>query len=361
MRVLVVAEGLDLPEIHVIQGVAAKGIAIEVALDPAKGAFETLKSAGITMHALPLRSRIDIPAIIHLRRLLSQNQYDVVHCLRNNRPLSNFLLAVGKNPAKCIAYRGTVGHLSRWDPGSRMTYLNPRVDRLVCVSDAVRRYLLTRGVPEKKLVTIYKGHNPVWYETGATENVSSFGIPPNTFVVMCIANMRPVKGVDILIEAMRYLPSDGTIHLLLIGEVRDRKIRRLASSPEFSKIVHCAGYQKNASRFIKSGHIFVMPSLEREGLPRAVIEAMAQRIPVIVSAVGGMPELVADGTCGYVVPPADPRALADAIRKLASDAQLRQRMGNAAYERIATTFSIQRTVERTLDLYHEVTSGMGEI
>src|SRR5690606_18178850 len=109
----------------------------------------------------------------------------------------------------------------------------------------------------------------------------------------------------------------------------------------------------------------VLPALRREGLPKTVIEAMAYGVPPIVTAVGGSPELVNDHEQGLVVPPGDAPARAAAILELYRDPALRARLGAAARERLAPSFTIEATVGRTLALYREVlgaeagTSGPG--
>jgi glycosyltransferase involved in cell wall biosynthesis len=100
--------------------------------------------------------------------------------------------------------------------------------------------------------------------------------------------------------------------------------------------------------------VFVLPSLRREGLPRAVIEAMAYRTPPIVTNCGGSPELVEDGVSGLVVPPGDDGAIANAVRKLAADPAVREDMGKAARERIRLHFNIENTIRKTLKLYQAV-------
>ena len=97
-----------------------------------------------------------------------------------------------------------------------------------------------------------------------------------------------------------------------------------------------------------------MPSTKREGLARAIIEAMAYRVPPVVTNAGGSPELVVDGVSGFVVPPRDAQGLAKAIEKLYRDADLRRRMGEAARERIATDFRNEDTVRKTIALYEEL-------
>jgi glycosyltransferase involved in cell wall biosynthesis len=97
-----------------------------------------------------------------------------------------------------------------------------------------------------------------------------------------------------------------------------------------------------------------MPSTKREGLARAIIEAMAYSVPPVVTSAGGSPELVVDGECGFVVPPRNADALAEGIRKLHADPALRTRMGKAARERIATHFRNEDTVQKTIALYEEL-------
>ena len=97
-----------------------------------------------------------------------------------------------------------------------------------------------------------------------------------------------------------------------------------------------------------------MPSTKREGLARAIIEAMAYRVAPVVTDAGGSPELVVDGECGFVVPPRDAGALAEAIGKLYRDPELRKRFGDAARERIGTAFRNEDTVRKTIALYEEL-------
>ena len=100
--------------------------------------------------------------------------------------------------------------------------------------------------------------------------------------------------------------------------------------------------------------MFCLASTKREGLPRSVIEAMAYRVPAVVTDSGGSPELVVDGECGFVVPVFDAPALARAFETLWRDPQLRARMGQAARDRIGTHFRNEDTVAKTIALYREL-------
>ena len=118
--------------------------------------------------------------------------------------------------------------------------------------------------------------------------------------------------------------------------------------------VHFLGFRPDAARLAGACDVAVMPSIEREGLPKAILESMALGIPPVVTDVGGLPELVEDGKCGYVVPPRDAEALRDALRALAQNAELRRRFGAAARARIEGPFNFRHTAEKTLALYRRL-------
>ena len=166
--------------------------------------------------------------------------------------------------------------------------------------------------------------------------------------------MRPVKGVDVLLRSLRLLPPESPIHLLLIGEIRDKKVLHLSKDPEIASRAHFAGYRSDAPALINASDAFVMPSIEREGLPRAVFEAMALKKPVIVSDVGGMPEQVLHNKTGLVIPPSDEKALADAMTQLAADPANAAELGNAGYKRLNDNFHISSTIDAFEALLHKI-------
>lgn len=358
MKVLWVGLSNDRVDVELARALWEDGLALKLIVKPGSRAEAFAISEGVPHVPHVFAHRMHLPSIRLIQRQLSEGSFALVHCF-TNRALSNVLCALrgrgsGSAP-RLVAYRGTMGHLSRWDPASRLSYLHPGLDRIVCVSDAVRRYLLGLRVPDSRLSVIHKGHDPAWYGDPPVSR-ADLGIPAGAVVVAFTGNMRPVKGVHVLLRAMQDLASVSSppIHLLLIGQIRDRRIERLLRHPALAGRVRAVGFRVDAPAAAAAADIFVMPSVAREGLPKAVIEAMAQGIPPIVSRVGGMPELVEDGVSGLVVPPGDPHALAAAIRQLALEESLRRRIGAAALQRIQEDFHIRRTFEKTRALYAEL-------
>ncbi|HET6630426.1 MAG TPA: glycosyltransferase family 4 protein [Woeseiaceae bacterium] len=355
-----VEQSSDLPTGALLAGLHRAGIELTVVCGPAHPHAALLARAGIPMIDIPIRKNFDPAAVRALRDELARGRYDIVHTF-NNKAISNVLIAARKLPVKIVAYRGIVGAVGFLDPMSWMRYLNPRIDRIVCVAEAVRRHFLEMrpaflAMPPDRPVTIHKGHDLAWY-TDEPADLEAEGIPAGAFVVCCVANYRPRKGIEVLVAAIEQLPGDMPAHLLLVGRMHaDKLSRRIAASPAAARI-HRAGFRKDAPALAAASDVFCLPSLRREGLARSLIEAMAYRVPPIVTSSGGSPELVIDGESGVVVPAADSRAIATAIEWLYRDPALRRRMGDAARMRIATAFRHEDTVAKTLALYASLATG----
>ena len=177
--------------------------------------------------------------------------------------------------------------------------------------------------------------------------------PGDAVVAGFVGRMRPVKGVDVLIRAMDDLPAN--VHLLLVGEVADARVLRLAQATDSRRTrIHFAGHSTNVLGLLDLCDLFVLPSIEREGLPRAAIEAMCRRKPVVASQVGGLPELLDRGNAGLLVPPRDPVALARALAGLAADPDFRSRLGDAGRRQIESRFHVRETIRETLALHQRL-------
>jgi glycosyltransferase involved in cell wall biosynthesis len=349
MNVLMSGLSTDRVEINLARALVDAGISLTVIAAPDSAAVALCRDRGIPYTTHAFSSRIDRAAVNLYRDLIPKHRIDVVHNL-TNRALSTALSAtrITSQPPAVIAYRGTMGHLSWFDPASHFSYLNRRVDCIVCVSDAVRQYLKTFRIDDHRLDVIWKGHDPSWYTSSPRAALSEWKIPDDAVVVNFTGNIRPVKGVDYLLNAFASIAPEENIHLLVVGEVRDPSIRkRIGKQPH----VHFAGFRRDATSLAGACDIAVMPSVEREGLPKSVSEAMAQGIPCIASDVGGLPELVENKVCGLLVPPRNSEAIRQAVRALARDSEGRKRMGAAARQRVEGVFNFRHTVEKTLALY----------
>ncbi len=357
IRVLCVTENADRPTVASLIGMHDAGIEVTVVCPDDHPNRQAFTAAGVPTIDIRLSRNFDKAGIAALRAELVRGRYHIMHTF-NNKAVSNGLRACKGLAVKIVCYRGIVGAVGFLDPMSWMRYLNPRIDRIICVADAIRRHFLEMHpaflrMPPERPVTIYKGHKLEWY-TETPADLAEFGIPADAFVIGCTANYRPRKGIDFLIDAFDSLPADIPAHLLLVGRMDAAALtRRIERSPVGHRI-HRVGFRTDAPRLSAACDVFCMPSTKREGLARSIIEAMAYRVPPIVTDSGGSPELVVDGLCGIVVPPRDARAIALAIEALYRDPDRRRRMGEAARERIGHEFRNDDTVWKTIALYREL-------
>lgn len=359
MRVLAVTAHSDLPETHMFIGLKRAGVDLEVMCPDDAPHRQKLIDNGVDVHSLELTGRFDKVGTAQIRQRLVGGRFDILHAF-NNKAVSNGLRASKGLDVKFIAYRGIEANVSVFDPASWTTYLHPRVDRIICVADAIRRYLVNMKFlwwkfPADKAITIYKGHDLSWYQSPAVPR-SEFGIPQDAFVVGCTANERPRKGLPYLIEALKLLPRDAAIHLLLIGNISGKKtLQAIAESPAKDR-VHLTGFRRDAPQALASCNACILPAVKREGLPKAVIEGMVYAVTPIVTNSGGSPELVEHGKSGLIIPPRSSQAIADAILQLYEDPAACGQMGIEAQQRIQRDFHISKTIKQTLSLYRELRS-----
>lgn len=353
MRVLVIGTTIDKPEAHIFHGLIMRGVYIHFLGTPLPEHRALIESAGASITDHNFAHRFDLKGISLIRKIVREDKIDLIYAL-SNRGLSCTVLGLINSTIPIATYRGTVGHLSWFDPSAWLTFLNPKVKRILCVSEAVAQYLREIKVSEDKIVTIYKGHDIAWYRSTPPPR-GSLGLPDDAFVVGCTAMMRPVKGVDILIQAVSSLLKElPKLHLLLIGGIKDPVIEKLISTFPEKERLHLTGYRNDATRLATLCHVTVMASKTREGFPKSVIEAMSQGVPAIVSNVGGMPELVGGGSAGIVVQPSNVSQLADAIRTLYNDREHARKLGLLGQQRIQEVFNVTTTIAKMHRVFSEL-------
>ena len=260
---------------------------------------------------------------------------------------------------KIITYRGTIGNLSFLSPASLTTHLHRRVNKIICVSQAVEDFLneihwLWKRLPKGHAQAILKGHDLTWYNKPAAD-LTKFKLPADAFVVTFAGRNRPHKGIADLLNSAKYLAPGAPVYYLLLGRLaNDKALEALIAASPYRDNIILAGFRTDAPALYRASDVFVMPSTKREGLSRAVIEAMASKTVAIVTNVGGLPEIVEEGKSGYIIQPQDPKALGEAIMKLVQNPSQKETMAKAAQERIKTKFNIDTTVAQTKLMFEKL-------
>jgi len=235
----------------------------------------------------------------------------------------------------------------RWKGAGYLRSLAPHVT--VCVSDAVRRALMTDyGFPGRKLVTIRHGIDLERFrpdEKGRDDIRRQWGIPPDAFVFGSVRRFVREKGLDVLIEAFARLMAeapDCSARVVLVGEgPEERALASLAERLGVSSRVIFAGFSASPWTAYPGFDVFVIPS-RIEALGVVVLEAMASGCNVIGSAVGGIPEMISEAALGTLVPPDDPVGLASAMKDMMlQDRQTRILQRRATRQHVTDHFSLR--------------------
>lgn len=178
-------------------------------------------------------------------------------------------------------------------------------------------------------------------------------------VVVCSGRLTARKNVDVLLEAFAGACARATSArpplLVLLGDGPERAVLEArAARPDLAGKVLFAGFRDDVPRWLRAADVFVLPS-RLEGLPNAVLEAMATGLPVLATDIGGCREAIVPGESGLLVAPGDARALEDALARLLDDPALRARLGAAAGAAIAARFTLDAVAPRYLELYARLT------
>jgi glycosyltransferase involved in cell wall biosynthesis len=249
----------------------------------------------------------------------------------------------------------------------------PRNDHVFAVSETVRQSIrypgpLRRLLPMPPLETLHHGLDPAALppvHRGATASLleppgpppgtdgvrAELGIPEDAPVVGSVANFKAAKDHATLLRAAAQVrQAVPSVRFVLVGQgPLEAETRRLAGELGLDGTVVFAGFRTDATRLMAAFDAFALSSTY-EGLPIALIEAMATGCPAVATRVGGTPEVVADGVHGYLVPPRDPAALAAGLTRLLEDRALRDGLGAAAAAR-AQDFDIRKAVRRMEQVY----------
>ena len=237
------------------------------------------------------------------------------------------------------------------------------VDAAICNAAVIRNDLVEEGVPETRIWTIRNGIDAAAFAksaAGRAEARQRLGVHRDRLVFTTVANLYSYKGHTDLLYALSRIAGDLPAGWQLLCAGRDVDSRRatlelLARDLGLGGNVSFLGLVNDVVDLLAASDIHVHPSRE-EGLPNAILEAMACGLPVVATTAGGIPELVVDGVGGLLVSPGDPEALGHALSVMVRDSELRTRMGARNSRRAVETFSLDTSVREYERLYTVLTT-----
>jgi len=327
-----------------------------IALGPEAGLAAAARSAGLDVVCLGVDPRRPLRAVARL-----------AGALRRQRPalVQSFLFhanVAARLAAPMAGAPWVVGGLRVAERGQRW---HLRIDRLtarlsagsVCVSEGVRRFSReSGGWPDDRLAVIPNAVDPGPFDRAEAVSRVSLGVPPGATLALFVGRLAGQKGLPVLIDAAaRVAAVRPGWHLALAGDgpLRGWLRHRLAADPALAGRVHPLGPRADVPGLLKSADLLVLPSLW-EGMPNAVLEAMAAGRAVVASAVEGSEDLVTPGRTGWLVPPGEPGPLADALLDADADPDRLRRYGAEARARVAAEF----TPEAAVHAYERLWGGL---
>jgi glycosyltransferase involved in cell wall biosynthesis len=234
----------------------------------------------------------------------------------------------------------------------------PVADRLITVCHAFARELARNtGVSLEKIFVQHNSIRPQSAHANGDTIRSKFGIGDEELVVLSVGRLSKEKAhVDLLSAFKQLIETNPELNcrLIFVGDGPERgRLEAAAESPGLKDRVVFAGQVSDVNSFYAAAGVFVLPS-HSEGSPHVLLEAMAARVPVVATKVGGVPEIVEDDVSALLVPAANPTALASAIARVLTDKEMAQRLTANAATLVTTLYTPENYVRSLFKIYREV-------
>jgi glycosyltransferase involved in cell wall biosynthesis len=311
-----------------------------------------LRDADVTVHCISTSATVPWP--VTLRRLLTRPPFDVVHTHSPVVAAAARMLA----PARTRFMHTEHNMWPRYRPATRyanaLTLHRNEVVWAVSegVGESIHPLVPGRELPEVRVLVHGTALKPtVSRAVGRSEALNRLKMTPGPFTIGSVGNLTVKKDQDTLVAAVaRLRRTVPDCRLVLIGGgPREDHLQRLVRRLGLEDAVMMLGVRDDVPELLPAFDTFAMSSLF-EGLSIALLEAMAMGIPPVVTAVGGMPEVVTHGSDGLLVPAGDPDALSEALATMSADRALRERLGDAARRR-AADFDIEPAADALRTAY----------
>ena len=328
--------------------------------------LEALRVEGLGVELIDRRRRLDVGVFLRLVKLLRGYGPDIVH-------MHGYLAILFGTPAAAVAgvrTRIVTLHASpnlAADEGLKLrlllwaTYAVMKVfgARSIAVSgDVLQSHVEVRGMNRQHMQVVHNGIDAEGIgPQGESADRADLGLPERGFLVGMVGRIDKNKGhVYLLTAVAKLLAERSDIFVVVVGDGPERtSLMEFCANAGIDEHVSFVGFQANATAYMSNLDAMVIASMH-EGIPYTLLEAMAVGVPVVATAVGGIPEVVEDSVSGLLIQPGDPEAIAASLTRLASDPGLRARLAHEASEVVRHRFSQQRMAEATVDAYrHNLT------
>lgn len=343
---------------YLAAGLRRYGVESLVVCPPDSAVARRAAASGVPVHALPMAGDLDLAFVWRLRHLLDRERPDLVHL--HSRRGADVLGALAARLADVPVV------LSR-----RVDNPEPRLwgrikyrfcDRVIAISGPIGTALQRAGVPPDRIRCIPSAVEAEVYRVPCRDAWFRDDLDLSESDRPCgvIAQLIPRKGHRHLIAALpAILAREPRARFIFFGRGPQRAaLHRLCRETGVAHAVRFAGFRDDLPACLACLELVVHPA-EMEGLGVALLQAAAAGLPVVAAAAGGVQEVVESGVTGFLVPPGEPAALAEAVLRVLADRALARRLGAAARRRVTENYSVDTMVARNLAVYRELVTGAG--
>jgi glycosyltransferase involved in cell wall biosynthesis len=332
-----------------------KGYPFFFVVQPKTPLYFKAKEADLPIFSLRMRNEFDLMAILRLAIKMRRNRCLLAHFHdAHSVAVGSIAASLAKVPIRIISRR--VDFPLRRNFFTKRKYTK-NVDAIIAISEGVKEVLIKGGIRADSIEIVPSGIDFSIYEKASSSDYlrREFSFAPDDYLVGIVAHLADHKGHKYLIQATKILKEyTDKIKVIIVGEGPLRwKLSKQAQDLKIKDIVFFLGFREDIPQILSSLDLFVLSSY-LEGLGSSLLDAMACRLPVVATRIGGIPEVVLHRETGLLVPPRNSFSLAKAILKLYKDRALASRLGNRGYEVVRQKFSVETMAEKIIDVYEKI-------
>lgn len=321
------------------------------------------RELGIKVHVFSQSSRYDISILKKIRKFINEEHFDIVH---THGARANFYLSLLKSKISAkwvttVHSDPTLDFMKRGLKGWVFTKLNLRsfkkVDLFFAITERFKRNTVSLGVPKEKICTVYNGIEYDNTPANSYDKQKEFGVQEDVFTAIQVARLHPVKGHEVLFEALEHV-NIPKMKVLLVGDgPLKEELQEAVKQKALEDKVLFLGQRADIKELYASAHVNLLTSYS-ESFPLVLLEAANQRLTSIATDVGDMDKLIVDETYGWIVPTGDANSLANALEEAYekwNNGQLTE-MGERLYDHASSHFSLRNLYEDTQNAYKKLLS-----
>ncbi|EED34669.1 glycosyl transferase, group 1 family [Luminiphilus syltensis NOR5-1B] len=343
---------------YLINRLQREGISNTLVCPPGSAIADAITPPAITVE-VALAGDLDIGFVGRLRRVIKTTKPDLVHLhsRRGADVLGGIAAALEGTP--CVLSRRVDNPESRWViPIKYRLY-----DHVITISEEIRRVLLDGGLSGKQITCVRSAIDSDAWNLAPERGwfLTEFNLPEDARVFAIAAQLIERKGHRHLLKALpSLLERWPELHILVLGQgPLYGELVEIATKKPFLGKVHVIGFRQDIKRILPNLFAVVHPA-DAEGLGVALLQASSAGLPIVATRAGGIPEVVVDGETGYLCPPGDTTAIADAMNSLLSNPDTARRMGEAGKRRMQDEFSVDVMARGNLAVYRQVLEAAGQ-